>query len=409
MNLRQVRLLLAGKRRRPPGRPGDFHSVSDLRRTARRHLPRAIFDYLEGGAEQERSLTDNRARYGRYRFRPRTLTGASHPSLRQTLFGDELPLPLGLAPTGYTRLIHRDGELGVARAAGAAGVPYTAATMATTSLAEIAASSAGPLWFQLYVSSDWGVTEQLVREAERTGCRALLVSVDTQVAGQRLRDLRNGLTIPPAPSLGALLGIARHPGYWMGLLSGPELGFANFQGATSPSAGGIAQVNRSFEAGLSWEHLDRLRKLWPGPLLLKGPLGPADVARALGAGCDGVYLSNHGGRQLDRSTHPLDLLVAARREVGEAAPLLVDSGIRSGADVVIALALGADLAMVGRPYLYGLAAAGEAGVGVMIGMLRDEMERTMHLLGVGGIAELRRLGTELVALDGASAPTGDGW
>ncbi|MGC8472988.1 MAG: alpha-hydroxy acid oxidase [Candidatus Dormibacteria bacterium] len=407
MNPRHAVQLLGGRGTRPPRKDRATHSVSDLRRAARRRLPRAVFDYLEGGAEQERTLQDNQARYETYRFHPRALTGTSAPTLHKTLFGRELPLPLGLAPTGYTRLIHRDGEIGVARAAGQAGVPYTAATMATTALAEIAASSGGPLWFQLYVNAEWRVTERLVEDAGQAGCQALLVSVDTQVAGQRLRDLRNGFTIPPALSWSALLGIALRPRYWTGLLGGPELEFANFPDMASPSAGGIAEINKSFEAALSWQHLERIRKRWTGPLLLKGPLGPADVAHALASGCDGVYLSNHGGRQLDRSPHPLDLLLAARREVGEAAPLLVDSGIRTGADAVIALALGADLAMVGRAYLYGLAAAGERGVRLAISTLADEMERTMQLLGVGGVAELRRLGTVLVARDGGRADVGD--
>ncbi len=409
MSPEEVLHLLGGRARRSHRKHGNVHSVSDLRRAARRRLPRAVFDYLEGGAEQERTLRDNQARYERYRFQPRVLTGSAAPSLKQMLLGRELPLPLGLAPTGYTRLIHRDGEIGAARAASDAGVPYTAATMATTSLAEIAASSTGPHWFQLYVNSEWAVTERLVREAERAGCQALLVSVDTQVAGQRLRDLRNGLTIPPSPSWTALWGIAVHPGYWTGLLGGRGLAFANFPDATSPAAGGIAEITKSFEAALSWHHMERIRELWPGPLLLKGPLGPSDVARALAAGCAGVYLSNHGGRQLDRSPHPLELLIAARREVGEAAVLLVDSGIRTGADAVIAMALGADLAMVGRAYLYGLAAAGERGVRLAISMLAEEMERTMQLLGVGGIAELRRLGPELLRLYGADVQAGGGW
>lgn len=407
MNLEQLWYLLGG------GRPDRFggalpgvHSIVDLRRAARRRLPRAIFDYLEGGAEQERTLRANLARYGGCRFHPRALTGSPTPDLSLTLFGDRLPMPVGLAPTGYTRLIHREGEIAVARAAGRLGVPYAAATMANTALGEIAAAASGPLWFQLYASSDWAVTEQLVGAAERAGCRALLLSVDTQVAGQRLRDLRHGLTIPPSPSWRTLVGIAIRPRYWQGLLSGPELGFANFEGSAAPASGGIAQITRSFEASLGWEHLQRLRQRWQGALLLKGPLGPSDVARAVAEGCDGVYLSNHGGRQLDRTVHPLDLLVAARREVGQQVALLVDSGIRSGADVAVALGLGADLCLVGRPYLYGLAAAGQHGVEQTIKMIRDELERTMHLLGTGGVRELRRLGSSLVSLGGGPAAFG---
>ncbi len=409
MNPKQLGRLLGGRGRRQDrfgeGLP-DIHSLVDLRRAAGRRLPRAIFDYLEGGAEQERTVRANLARYDGCRFHPRALTGSSTPDLSLTLFGDRLPLPVGLAPTGYTRLIHREGEIAVARAAGRLGVPYAAATMANTALGEIAAAAPGPLWFQLYASSDWAVTEQLVGEAERAGCRALLLSVDTQVAGQRLRDLRNGLTIPPSASWRALLGIALRAGYSRGLLSGPELGFANFEAPSAPSSGGIAQITRSFEASLAWEHLHQLRQRWHGALLLKGPLGPSDVARAVAEGCDGVYLSNHGGRQLDRTAHPLDLLAAARREVGQQVALLVDSGIRSGADVAIALGLGADLCLVGRPYLYGLAAAGERGVGQVIKMIRDELERTMHLLGVGGVRELRQMGSSLVSLGGDSAGFG---
>ena len=405
MNPREVRLLLGGGPRGHRGGASGLrgvHSVADLRRSARRRLPRAIFDYLEGGAEQERTLRANLVRYAGCRFQPRVLSGAGVPDLQTTVFGQRLPIPLALAPTGYTRLIHPDGEAGAARAAGRLGVPYTAATMATTSLEEVAAATPGPLWFQLYVSKEWRVTEALVARAQRAGCRALLVSVDTQVAGQRLRDQRNGLTIPPAPSPASLLGIALHPRYWRGLVTGPELTFANFEGASGPAAGGIAEITRSFEPGLSWEHLRRLRQTWTGPLLVKGPLRPSDVARAVAEGCDGVYLSNHGGRQLDRSPHPLDLLVAARQQVGGNVPLLVDSGIRTGADAVVALALGADVCLVGRPYLYGLAAGGEEGVALLIRMLRDEMERTMQLLGVSGTADLRARGAELVVLEGGA-------
>ncbi|MHB8325100.1 MAG: alpha-hydroxy acid oxidase [Candidatus Dormibacteria bacterium] len=378
-------------------------SVPDLREAARRRLPRAIFDYLEGGADQEVTILDNVERFSRYRWFPQALRGTASPGLGCSVFGEELPLPIGLAPTGYTRLFHSDGELAVARAAASLGIPYSVATLATTALEEVAAASRALLWFQLYTMRDWEVTRGLVQRAESAGYRVLQVTVDTAVAGRRTRDLRNGLTIPPTLTARTLFGIAGHVPYWVSLVRGRSIGFANFASDAGPSAGNIASITERFEPAISWDQVARLREIWKGAMVIKGPLGAQDVVRAVELGCDGVYLSNHGGRQLDQVAHPLDLLVAARRAVGRKTTILLDSGIRCGADVAIALACGADYCLVGRPYLYGLAAAGQAGVEFVIGMIAEELGRTLQLLGLAGVADLKAAGEGVVRYGGSPA------
>ncbi len=386
------------------------HSVEDLRQAARRRLPRAVFDYLEGGADDEDTVSANRAAFHRWAFQPRALRDVSVPDLSVELFGRGLPAPLGLAPTGYTRMMHPAGEPAVAAASAKRGLPYCLSTVGTTSIEDLATTGHPRLWFQLYVLKDRGHTRSLVDRAAAAGYEALEISVDTAVPGHRVRDVRNGLTIPPQLSARTVLDIGRHPGYWTNMLRGPMLTFAN---VVARPEGGIASPVRSprraeadmrtvkdmsalFDSSLDWDDLDRLRGWWTGPLLIKGPVGPEDAGRAVSAGVDAIHLSNHGGRQLDRSVATIDLVRPLRDAIGDKAAIVVDSGVRHGADIAIALARGADICMVGRPYLYGLAAAGAAGVGRAIDVLVEQFRRTLQLLGVTSVPELRRQADTLV-------------
>ncbi|MCG2622488.1 alpha-hydroxy-acid oxidizing protein [Arthrobacter sp. I2-34] len=378
------------------------HTVDDLRRLAARRLPRSVMDYIDGGADAEQSLADNTAAFARYRFTPSVLADVSAPDTGTTILGRPAAAPLGFAPTGYTRMISPDGEPAVARAAAAAGLPYALSTMATASLEELAAGPAADRWFQLYVWKDRAKTFELVRRAADAGYRVLELAVDTAVPGNRLRDVRNGFTIPPRLTAGSLLDIGAKPGYWTRLLRAPDLEFANL--ADSPDGPGytIENIGAQFDPAVTWSELAALRAAWPGRLLLKGPVGPSDAVRARDLGVDGVHLSNHGGRQLDRTVAPADLIAPVRQAAGADFAIVVDSGIRHGADIAAALALGADLAMVGRPYLWALAAAGEPGVARLAELLTGQFRRTMALLGVASVAELRRRGPQLLA--GAGGP-----
>jgi L-lactate dehydrogenase (cytochrome) len=399
MRLREMRKLvqlrpaeLDATRRRLAG----CHDVSDLRRAAKRRIPRPVFDYVDGAADEELAAAANVASFRAWRFQPRALADVAAASTSATLFGSTLPAPLVLAPTGYTRMMHPEGETGVARAAARHGLPYTLSTMSTTGIEEVAAAVSGkdsPLWFQLYILRDRARAFGLVDRAAEAGYSALMVTVDTVVTGNRIRDSRNGLTIPPSLSPGTVASVAAKPGYWLRLLAGPPLDFANFPEERQTTIHGTGLF---FDPSIDWQDIADLRKRWKGTLILKGPLGPADARRAVDAGVDAIQLSNHGGRQLDRCVAPADLIVPVRETLGPSVPLLVDSGVRHGADLAVALALGADAVAIGRAYLYGLMAGGEAGVDHALTILMRELHTTMQLLGVTSVADLRKRGSELI-------------
>jgi L-lactate dehydrogenase (cytochrome) len=373
------------------------HDVGDLRRAAQRLIPPPVFDYVEGAADEELAAAANVAAFRRYRFLPRVLADVSGVDTGTTIFGSRLPVPFALAPTGYTRMLHPDGESGAARSAARHGLPYTLSTMATTGIEDLAAAvpglPAGGLWFQLYVLKDRAQVTDLVDRAWDNGFRVLVVTVDTVVAGNRIRDKRSGLSLPPELGLQTVLQVASRPAYWFRLLSSPALDYANFSGRPRTT---IMQTASFFDPSLDWDAIAELRASWKGKLVIKGPLGPADAARAVDAGCDGIQLSNHGGRQLDRAVPPVELIEPVREAVGGSVTLLVDSGIRHGADAVVALALGADAAVLGRAYVYGLMAGGEAGVDRALDILEAQFTSTMQLLGVTTVEELRKRGRELL-------------
>jgi L-lactate dehydrogenase (cytochrome) len=369
------------------------HDIGDLRACARRLTPRPVFDYVDGGADEELSIRANREAFTRWHFVPRALVDVSAPDTSARVLDSTLPLPLILGPTGFTRMVHPAGEIGVARAAGRYGLPYTLSTMATTSIEGLAAVPGADRWFQLYLLKDSGLTAELVDRAAACGYRVLVVTVDTGVAGHRSRDRRNGLVIPPELTARSLVSIASRPGYWMRMLGSPAIVFANFTGQRSMT---IEETISQFSPAITWDDIAALRARWPGKLVIKGPLGGADARRAVQAGADALQLSNHGGRQLDRAAPPADLVAGVREAVGPGVCVLVDSGIRHGADIVAGIALGADAGVIGRAYLYGLMAGGEPGVDKALGLLAAQFRRTLQLLGVPSVSDLRKHGPELL-------------
>ncbi|MGH8828593.1 MAG: alpha-hydroxy acid oxidase, partial [Jiangellaceae bacterium] len=375
----------------------NCHTIDDLRRAARRALPRGVFDYIDGGAEDEITMRANTAAYADVQFRPRTLRDISSIDTATTILGEPAALPLALSPTGFTRMMHHSGELAVARAAAAARVPYTLSTMGTTSLEDVATTPLRSRWFQLYVWRDRGLTRELLSRAQAADYRALFVTVDTPVPGMRERDARNGFTIPPALTARTLADLAAHPRWWSGFLRGEPLTFANVSTGRSEDPSGVMDyVARQFDPSVTWDDLATYRDQWTGPLVVKGVMRPDDARRALDAGAQGVVVSNHGGRQLDRAIPTLRALVEIKDAVGAEMSVLIDSGIRRGSDIAAAVALGADAVMIGRPYLYGLAAGGEAGVAHALDLFSRQLRRVMQLIGVTSVRELARGGGDTV-------------
>jgi L-lactate dehydrogenase (cytochrome) len=368
--------------------------VSDLRRIAKRRLPRGVFDYIDGGAEDERTLGANSEAFARVTFRPRVLRDVRKIDPSTTLLGRELPLPLALSPTGFTRIADPPGELAVARSAARRNLPYTLSTIATRSIEEVAAVSDGPKWFQVYVWRDRGIVKALIQRAAEAGYEALVLTVDTAVLGRRERDVRRGFELPPQLGLGTLLDGVLHPGWTWAFVRSEPIRFANVVGRgvdDGTTAVSLAhQVATQFDAGLSWQDIDWLRSVWDGPIVVKGIQTVDDARLAADMGIEAIALSNHGGRQLDSAPTPLDLVVPVVDAVGDRAEIICDGGIRRGSDIVKAVALGARACMVGRAYLYALGAAGERGVDHVLGLLDAGVRRTMALLGTCTVSELSR-------------------
>jgi L-lactate dehydrogenase (cytochrome) len=396
VNIQEVGQLLGGRRielDRTVRRLGRCQDISDLRACARRLTPRPVFDYVEGGSDEEFSMAANREAFTRWQFRPRTLVDVSTVDTSTKVLGRALPLPLILGPTGGTRMLHPDGELGVSRAAARHGLPYALATLATTSIEDFAAAGPPDPWFQLYLLDDGGLNKELVHRAGAAGYRVLVVTVDAPVAGHRPRDRHNGLVIPPHLSARAIASVAARPGFWMRMLRSPSIVFANFVSGELPPDLELPP----FSPSMTWDDIAAVREQWAGELVVKGPLGAEDAQLALQCGADAIQLSNHGGRQLDRTVPTADLIGEVRAAVGPEVGVLIDSGIRHGSDIATGIALGADAAVIGRAYLYGLMAGGERGVDKALDLLASEFRRTLQLLGVTSVAGLRRDGHRLLS------------
>lgn len=377
--LRSLVKLQAPSLRRNAAAVARAATIEDLRAIARRRTPLSVFDYVDGAAESELSLTRARQAYADVEFHPRVLRDVGHIDLSCTILGKSASMPIVLAPTGFTRMMQYQGERAVAPAAARAGVPYTLSTMGTVGLEEVAAiQPTGERWFQLYLMQDRRHSEALVQRAREANYDTIVLTVDTQVAGERLRDVRNGLTIPPALTPKTLADMARHPSWWLNLLTTEALEFASL----SDSDGTVAElVDRMFDPSLTPTDIDWLRERWDGKIIVKGIQHPKDAAMLAEIGVDGIVVSNHGGRQLDRSITPLLELPKIAEAVQGRMTILVDTGVMHGGDVVAARAAGADAVMIGRVYLYGLMAGGEAGVTRALEILRSQMRRTMALVG----------------------------
>jgi L-lactate dehydrogenase (cytochrome) len=370
-------------------------TVEDLRRVARRRLPRGVFDYIDGGAEDELTMSANSAAYRKLTFSPRVLRDVSEVDVTSTLLGRKLAYPLVLAPTGFTRIAHPDGELAVARAARRAGLPYTLSTLGTRSIEEVADVGSDRLWFQVYTWRDRDLVADLIKRAANSGYEALCLTVDTAVLGRRERDVRRGFTLPPKIGLSTILDGIVHPGWSWGFLTSEPIVFANVAGNTSVGDGTDAislaeYVGSQFDPALSWDDVDWIRDRWDRPLVLKGIQSVEDARIAADRGVDAIAISNHGGRQLDSGPAPLDLLPSIVDAVGGRTEIICDGGVRRGSDIVKAIALGANAVMAGRPYLYGLGAAGEAGVDQVLANFASETRRTMALIGCTSIDSLSR-------------------
>jgi len=361
-------------------------TIADLRLIAKRRTPKAAFDYTDGAAEQELSLARARQAFEDVEFSPSILRPAAEVDTSSTILGGPSALPFAIAPTGFTRLMQTQGELAGASAAGAAGIPFTLSTLGTTSIENVkAANPDGRNWFQLYVMRDRDISYGLVERAAAAGFDTLQFTVDTPVAGARLRDKRNGFSIPPALTLGTIVNAIPRPWWWWDFLTTPKLEFASLT-TTGGTVGEL--LNAAMDPTISYDDLDVIRAMWPGKIVIKGVQNVEDSKKLADLGVDGIILSNHGGRQLDRAPIPFHLLPEVVREVGADVEIGVDTGIMSGADIVASVALGARFTMIGRAYLYGLMAGGRRGVDRTIEILGTELVRTMKLLGVSSLAEL---------------------
>jgi L-lactate dehydrogenase (cytochrome) len=367
-------------------------NVDDLRELARRRLLRGAFDYIDGGAEDERTMAENSAAFQRLTFRPRVLRDVSAIDTSTTLLGRPLAYPLVLAPTGFTRMADPAGELAVARAADRARLPYALSTVGTRSIEEVAAVNQGRKWFQVYMLRDRGLNKEMIRRAAEAGYEALILTVDAPRLGKRDRDVRRGFTLPPKIGLGTLLDGALHAGWTWRFMRAEPVRFPNMVGgAASDGTEPVSlarQVDTEFDASLNWKDIDWMRSVWDGPLVVKGIQSVEDAVLAAEAGVEAVALSNHGGRQLDGAPTPIELVPPVVDAVGDRTEVICDGGVRRGSDIVKAIALGARACMAGRAYLYGLGAGGERGVDFVLSLLADDVHRTMALLGASTVGDL---------------------
>lgn len=361
-------------------------TIYDLHRIAKRRTPAAAFDYTDGAAEGELSMARARQAFEDVEFHPGILTDVSTVDTTTQVLGGTSALPFGIAPTGFTRLMQTEGEIAGSGAAGAAGIPFTLSTLGTTSIEDVRrVNPNGRLWFQLYVMRQREISYGLVERAAKAGYDTLFFTVDTPIAGARLRDKRNGFSIPPQLSLKTVANAIPRPWWWYDFLTTPKLEFASL----SSTGGTVGELlDAAMDPSINYEDLKEIRELWPGKIVIKGVQNVEDSKKLADLGVDGILLSNHGGRQLDRAPVPFHLLPEVVREVGKDTEVMVDTGIMNGADVVASLALGAKFTLIGRAYLYGLMAGGRRGVDRTIEILSEEVRRTMRLLQVSCVEEL---------------------
>jgi L-lactate dehydrogenase (cytochrome) len=375
-------------------RLGRAASVYDLRRIAKRRLPGGVFDYVDGGSDDERTLHQNTQAFADAVFRPRVLRNVSSVDVSSTLLGQQVSFPLALAPTGFTRIVHPDGELAVARAAERAGLPFTLSTLSTCSIEDVRAVSNGRLWFQVYAWRDRGLVKEMISRAAEAHYEALVLTVDTAMLGRRERDVRRGFALPPAIGPKTFVDGALHPQWTVRFLRSDPIRFANVLGRDVGDGASPVKlsdyINTQFDPALSWSDVEWLQANWDGPIILKGVQSVEDAVIAADMGVTAVALSNHGGRQLDGAPAPFSLVAPVADAVGGRTAVICDGGVRRGSDIVKAVAAGAAACMAGRAYLYALGAGGQRGVEQMLSWFENDMVRTMTLLGASTVAGLDR-------------------
>ena len=363
-------------------------TIEDLRLLAKRRVPRMFYDYADSGAWTEGTYRANETDFGKIKLRQRVAVDMTDRTLESTMIGQKVAMPVALAPTGMTGMQHPDGEILAAKAAAKAGVPFTLSTMSICSIEDIANHVGNPFWFQLYVMKDRDFSARLIERAKRAGVSALVLTLDLQILGQRHKDIRNGLSAPPKPTLANLINLATKPRWCLKMLDTPRRSFGNIVGHVS----GVADMSSlsswtadQFDPKLDWDDVKRIKEQWGGKLIIKGILDPEDAEMAARSGADALIVSNHGGRQLDGALSSIEALPAIVDQVGNRIEVLFDGGIRSGQDVIKALALGAHGTFIGRAFLYGLGAMGEAGVTRCLDIIRKELDVTMALCGLRDI------------------------
>lgn len=367
-------------------------NIEDLRQLARRKLPRALFDYVDRGSYDEISYRANSDDLKKIRFRQRVLVDATNRVLESTMLGEKVSMPVALAPTGLTGLLYGDGEMVAAGVAEEKGVPFCLSTMAICSIEDIRSAIKGPFWFQLYVFRDRGFSEEVIARARDAGCTALFVTVDLPMRGQRHADLKNGLAVPPRLTLRNAFDVMTKPSWAMSVLMGKRKTFGNLEAYLKQSSALASGqwANDNYDQTLSWDDVAWMRKVWPGKLVLKGVLDAEDAKKAAGLGVDAIVVSNHGGRQLDGAPSTIAALPRIADAAGDRIEILFDGGVRSGQDVLKALAYGARGCLIGRAYLYGLAAMGSDGVRKALGLIEQELKVSMSLTGVRDVKDVSR-------------------
>lgn len=367
-------------------------NIEDLRKIARKKLPAPLFNYIDGGSDDESNVRGNSHAYDAVKLVPEYLVDVAKIDLSTKVLGREISMPLFLGPTGMTRLFHHDGETAVSKAAAAAGTYYSLSTVGATSIEDVAAACSGPKCFQIYVMKDRGLTHEFIQRCKDANYDSLMLTVDIPVASYRERELRYGFTLPPKLNLAGMLGFAAKPGWVYNALTHPQTKLANvahkIPEGSSKSSSLMEYIANQFDPSVTWKDLEWMIAEWGGPFVIKGILSPADARKAVDAGVTAISVSNHGGRQLDGTLSAFEALGPMVDEVGGECEIICDGGIRRGTHVLKALARGATACSIGRPYLYGLAAGGEAGVARALQLLRDEIERDMGLLGCRSIDEI---------------------
>ena len=384
--------------------PQTITCIEDLRVLAKRRVPRMFYDYADSGAWTESTYRANEADFQRIHLRQRVAVDMSNRTLATTMVGQPVSMPVALSPVGLTGMQHADGEILAARAAAAAGVPFTLSTMSICSIEDVAENTTEPFWFQLYVMRDREFIDRLIGRAKSAGCSALVLTLDLQILGQRHKDIRNGLSAPPRMTLANIADIAMRPRWWTGMLRTRRRTFGNIVGhvkGVKDTRDLSTWTGEQFDPRLNWDDVKRIKDRWGGKLILKGILDPADAELAAQSGADALIVSNHGGRQLDGALSSIAALPGIVRTVGNRIEVLMDGGIRSGQDVIKALALGAKGVFIGRAYVYGLGAMGEAGVAKSLEIIRKELDVTMALCG---LRDVRKVDSDILARPNGNLP-----